>query len=81
MAFGTATKALTTTASALANNPCSQVVVFNDDAAIVIKVGNAAAQNVSVQVGSSSSVIRVRNTNQVYVKSASGTPTCSYHWS
>lgn len=81
MAFGTATKALSTTAAALGNNPCSEVCINNDDASIAILVGNSSAQNFKVAAGTNSGPIKIRNTNQVYVKSASGTPTCSYRWS
>lgn len=80
MALGTGTQALSTTAVQLPNHPCNEATVFNDDGAIVIKVGNASAQNASIAVGSNSGPIQVRNTNQLWVKSASGTPTCSFLW-
>jgi predicted RNA methylase len=76
--IGTGTKVLSTTAAALGALACHQVVVHNDDAAIAIKIGNASAQNYTVTAGGSSGPIAVTNINQVYVKSASGTPTCSY---
>lgn len=80
MAFATATLVLSTAAAALGNHPCSNVVLHNDDASINMLVGNSAAQNFSMGPGQTSGPIKVRNTNQVYVKSASGTPTVSYHW-
>lgn len=76
--LGTGTKVLSTTAAVLGALSCHQVVVHNDDASIAIKVGNATAQNYTVTAGGNSGPIAVTNINQVYVKSASGTPTCSY---
>jgi hypothetical protein len=76
--IGTGTKVLSVTAATLGNLSCHQVVVHNDDGAIAIKIGNASAQNYTVSAGQSSGPIQVTNINQVYVKSASATPTCSY---
>jgi hypothetical protein len=78
MALNSGTQALSTTAVNLGNGPCRGVQVHNNDAAIAILVGNAGAQNYTVAPGGSTGRIEVGNRNMVYVKSASGTPTCSW---
>jgi predicted RNA methylase len=75
--IGTGTKVLSVTAATLGNLACHQVEVHNDDGAINMKVGNASAQNYTLGPGNSVQ-IQCTNINQVYIKSASATPTCSY---
>lgn len=78
---GTATQALTTAAVQLPNHPCFDVCVNNDDAAIAITIGfDGTTQSFKIAAGTNSSLIRVRNTNKLWVKAASGTPTCSFRW-
>jgi hypothetical protein len=79
MALGSDTQALTTTAAALNAHPCTEASVHNNDAAINVLVGNAAAQNYTLGPGQTVR-LRVKNTNQIYAKSASGTPTLSMIW-
>lgn len=78
MAINSGTQALSTTAVSLGNGPCRGVQIHNNDAAIAILVGNASSQSYMVAPGGSTGRIEVGNRNQVYVKSASGTPTCSW---
>lgn len=65
------------TATPLTAGACREVTIHNDDASIVVKVGNAGAQNYSLGAGQACHV-QVSNRNQVYVKSASATPTVSW---
>lgn len=78
----TGTKALSTTAARLhTGQSCNEVCINNDDASIAILVGfNSTTQSFKVAPNTNSGAIQVRNLNQVWVKSASGTPTCSYRW-
>lgn len=78
MAINSGTKTLSTTAAQLGTQQCKGVQVHNNDAAIAILVGGAGAQNYTVAPGGSTGRIEVTNINQVYVKAASGTPTCSW---
>jgi hypothetical protein len=78
MAINSGTKALSTTAAQLGSQPCKGVQIHNNDPAIAILVGGAAAQNYTVAPGGQTGRIEIGNINQVYVKSASGTPTCSW---
>lgn len=79
MALHTYTQVLSTTALQLPNHPCKGVQIHNDDASIAIKIGeNSTTQNLTVAPGGSTSRIEIGNTNMIWVKSASGTPTCSY---
>jgi len=81
MAANTGTKALSTTAANLGNTPCNEVTVANDDASIDIFIGHTSGtQSFRVKPGFNSGPMQVRNLNQVWVKSASGTPTCSYRY-
>lgn len=80
MALGSSTQVLSTTAVALPNHPCNQATIYNDDASIAILVGNSAGQSAKVPPLTNSGPIQIRNTNALYVKSASGTPTCSFLW-
>lgn len=80
MAAGTATQVLSTTAARLGNHPCKQAYVRNDDASITILVGySAAVMDFEILAGASEE-FDVRNTNLIFVKSASGTPTAQYRW-
>ena len=83
MAMGSGTKALSTTPVQLhAGRPCAEVTVCNDDAAIDILIGHVSGtQSFRVKPGTNSGPMHVRNLNLVWVKSASGTPTCSYRFS
>lgn len=78
---GTAQQVLSTTAARLGNNQCNDVCVNNDDASIAILIGFVSGtQLFKVAPNTNSGPIQVRNTNAIFVKSASGTPTCSYRW-
>jgi hypothetical protein len=79
MALGSDTQALSTTAAALNAHPCVECSIHNNDASINMLIGNASAQNYSLGPGQTVR-LRVKNTNQVYAKSASGTPTLSMIW-
>lgn len=78
MAVNSGTLVLSTTAANLGNGACKGIQIHNNDAAIAILVGGASSQSLTISPGGSSSRIEVQNRNQVYVKSASGTPTCSW---
>jgi hypothetical protein len=81
MAFGTGTQVLSTTAAQLPNHPCSGVIINNDDAAIAVLIGaTSGAQNLKLAAANQSGFIPVRNSNLIWVKSASGTPTVSFLW-
>lgn len=73
------TKALSVTAAAVANQPCHELTIHNEEPAggINLKVGNATAQNFTVSPLGSVKLM-VTNANQVYVKSASGTPNMTW---
>lgn len=77
MALVSGTQATSVTAAALPAGPCRSVVVHNDDAAIIMSVGNSSTQSYTLGPGQSVK-IQVTNRNQVYVKAASATPTLSY---
>jgi hypothetical protein len=78
MAVQSGTQALSTTAAHLGNAACKGIQVHNNDASIAILVGGQGSQTYTVAPGTSTGRIEVQNRNQVYVKSASGTPTCSW---
>lgn len=75
-----ATMALSTTAAAMPNHPCRWVIINNDDASIAMKLGDSGSQDLTIPAGANTGPLPVRNTNQIYLKSASGTPTISYLW-
>lgn len=78
MAITSGVMALSTTAAAMPNGPCRYGVhIRNDDGSIVALVGNASAQSYELLAGESV-YIQCRNINQVYIKSASGTPNVQY---
>jgi len=78
MARATGTQALSTTAVQLPAQPCLEVALTNNDASIAMLIGwNAITQSFTLAAGSSV-VIQAQNLNQLYAKSASGTPTLSY---
>lgn len=79
MALGSATQALSTTAAALANHPCRFVTITNNDASISMLLGNSASQSLTLKPATSIT-FPINNTNKIYAKSASGTPTLSYMW-
>lgn len=81
MALGSATKALSTSAVALDNHPCRWANVHNNDGSINILIGGTStAQSFTLGPGENTGPIPINNTNRLFVKSASGTPTCSYMW-
>lgn len=81
MALGTGTQVLSTTAAKLPDHPCQAVILNNDDAAIAMQIGgNSTTQNLKLPPAQQSAMIPVRNTNQLWIKSASGTPTVSFLW-
>jgi hypothetical protein len=61
----------------LPNLSATDVSIHNNDGSINVLVGNAAAQNFSLGAGQTLHC-RVVNLNQIWVRSASGTPTLSY---
>lgn len=78
MARATGTQALSTTPVQLPAQPCLEVSIANNDASIVVLIGwSAATQAYSIAAGGSV-VVQATNLNQLYAKSASGTPTLSY---
>lgn len=80
MAAGTATQATSTTAARLGNHPCRKAYVRNDDASIVVLAGYSASVMDWEILAGEDAEFEVRNTNQIFVKSASGTPTVQYRW-
>lgn len=78
MARATGTQALSTTAIQLPAQPCIEVALSNPDAAIAMLIGwNATTQAFTLPVGATV-VIQATNLNQLWAKSASGTPTLNY---
>ena len=78
MARATGTQALSTTAVQLPAQPCKAVLVTNNDASIAMLLGwNSTTQSFTLRP-STSVRIECGNLNQLYAKSASGTPTLSY---
>ena len=79
MAKATGTQALSTTAVQLPAQTCTEVVLTNNDASIAMLLGwNSTTQSFTLPAGQTMSVRGVRNLNELYAKSASGTPTLSY---
>lgn len=78
MARATGTQALTTAAVQLPAQPCIEVAITNNDASIAILLGwNVTTQSFTLPAGGTV-VVQANNLNQLYAKSASGTPTLSY---
>lgn len=78
MARATGTQALSTAALQLPSQPCTQVNIRNNDAAIAMQIGfNATTQSYTIPPGGSDT-FRVGNLNMLWAKSSSGTPTLSY---
>lgn len=77
MALQSGTLALSVTAAALSAGPCREVSIHNNDGAINVLVGNSTAQNYSLGAGQTVK-LAVANRNQVWLKSASATPTVSW---
>jgi hypothetical protein len=78
MARVTGTQALSTTALQLPSQPCTRVNLRNNDASIAMLIGwNSTTQSFTIPAGGGAS-IRLTNLNQLWAKSASGTPTMSY---
>jgi hypothetical protein len=78
MARATGTQVLSTSAVQLPAQPCRAAHLRNNDAAIAMLVGwNSTTQSFTIPAGGSER-IECGNLNQLYVKSASGTPTLSY---
>jgi hypothetical protein len=78
MARATGTQALSVTAIQLPAQPCLEVAITNNDASIAMLIGwNATTQSFTLPA-TQTVVIQATNLNQLYAKSASGTPTLSY---
>lgn len=78
MARVTGTQALSTAAIQLPAQSCDWVTLTNNDASIAMLVGwNSTTQALTIPAASPIT-IRCRNLNQLWAKSASGTPTLSY---
>lgn len=78
MARATGTQALSTTPVQLPAQPCLEVSIANNDASIAVLIGwNATTQTYTIAAGHSV-VVQAQNLNQLWAKSASGTPTLSY---
>jgi hypothetical protein len=78
MARASGTQALSTAALQLPPVPCRAVNIRNNDASINMLVGwNSTTQSYSVPA---TQAVRIEcgNLNQLWAKSASGTPTLSY---
>jgi hypothetical protein len=78
MAVNSGTKATSTTAAQLGTQPCRGVQVHNNDGSINVLIGNSSSQSFTLGPGQATGRISVSNVNQIYVKSASGTPTVSW---
>lgn len=78
MARDTGTQALSTTAVQLPNVPCTEALLSNNDAAIAMLVGWTQAKQQYTLTPGEAVRLRVKNLNQLWAKSASGTPTLSY---
>jgi hypothetical protein len=78
MARATGTQALSTTPVQLPAQPCLEVAITNNDASIAMLIGwTVGTQNFTLPA-TQTVVIQATNLNQLYAKSASGTPTLSY---
>jgi hypothetical protein len=78
MARVSGTQALSTTAVQLPNQSCNWASIRNNDAAIAVLIGwTSATQSYTIPAGQHAQV-KVTNLNQLWAKSASGTPTLSY---
>lgn len=78
MARDTGTQALSTSAIQLPAQPCLEVALTNNDASIDMLIGwTSAKQSFTLKAGQTVTV-QAQNTNQLWAKSASGTPTLSY---
>jgi len=78
VAVNSGTLALTTTAVQLGSRSIKGVTIHNNDGSINVLVGGAGTQSFTISPGGTSGRIVVANLNQVWVKSASGTPTVSW---
>lgn len=78
MARSTGTQALSTTPIQLPNQPCLEVAIRNNDASIAILIGWTATTQLYTIPAGGSEIVQAQNLNQLYAKSASGTPTLSY---
>ena len=70
--------ALSTTAAAIsvAREGIDSIILQNNDAAIVLLIGDSAAQPIKLAVGASIT-LPFRRIEKIYAKSASGTPSIS----
>ena len=74
---GTTVTSTTAAAIVSSSTPCRAVVLKNDDASIVIAIGDAASQSINLAAGQSIS-LRIDNLNKIYADAASGTPTLDW---
>lgn len=75
MAVRSGTLTTSTTAARLsADQRAGRVWVKNNDATIVIFIGGSASQDYGLAAGASLGPLDVENLNEIYAKSASGTP-------
>lgn len=78
--FIAGSQATSTTAAALNggnSQACQELIVQNVDAAIVLHFGDANSQPMNLAAGASIT-LKVRDVRDVWVKSASGTPTVAW---
>lgn len=74
---GTTVTSTSAAAIVTTSTPCRAVVLKNDDASIVIAIGDAASQSINLAAGQSIS-LRIDNLNKIYADAASGTPTLDW---
>ena len=78
MARDTGTQALSTTAVQLPAQPCLEVALTNNDASIAMLIGWTSSKQSFTLPATQTVVVQATNLNQLWAKSASGTPTLSY---
>lgn len=79
MAKATGTMALTTAAAQMPAAPFTWASIRNNDAAIAMLIGwNSTTQSYTLPAGQQLTVDKAGNLNEMWIKSASGTPTMSY---
>lgn len=78
MARDTGTLALSTTPAQLPNQPCIEIALSNPDATIAMLIGWTQAKQTFTLPPGAAIVLQAGNANQVWAKSASGTPTLNY---
>lgn len=77
----TGSNTLSTTAEPLTtdNVPCTYLLLYNSDPAINMLYGDEILQEVVLKASDPPLLLPVTNANQIWIKSASGTPAVKWH--